>query len=85
MKTGEGLLHACISSYIVNIKYNFADTPFLALTGTADKSSAIISLLSLHDPVKLLISPERMNLDEFANLSDKVQKDHNIWKTGLAD
>jgi superfamily II DNA helicase RecQ len=47
-----------------NIKYNFADTPFLALTGTADKKTqgTIISLLSLHDPVKLLISPERKNL-----------------------
>ncbi|CAB3990470.1 ATP-dependent DNA helicase, partial [Paramuricea clavata] len=40
------------------------DTPFLALTATADKKTqgTIISLMSLHDPVKLLISPERKNL-----------------------
>ncbi|XP_028412038.1 mediator of RNA polymerase II transcription subunit 34-like [Dendronephthya gigantea] len=39
-------------------------TPFLALTGTADTKTqgTIISLLSLKDPVKILISPERTNL-----------------------
>lgn len=39
-------------------------TPFLAMTGTADKKTqaTIISLLSLQDPVKILISPERKNL-----------------------
>ena len=70
----------------------FLGTPYLALTGTADKKtqSTIINSLSMTDPLKIIISPERKNIrisvikckkaEMFSNLEwlvEMVQKHEN--------
>ena len=53
------------------------------MTGTADgkTQNTITKMLSLHNPVKLLISPERKNLRISVM---KCKKKEHFCKTGLA-
>ena len=50
--------------YIPLLLINVSGTPYLALTGTADKSTqtAIIKSLGMVDPERIVMSPERKNV-----------------------
>lgn len=65
----ENLLHLLAEKY----KYLFPGTPFMALTGTADKEtqSTIIELLALRNPGRVFVSPERRNIRIFVKKCNK--------------